>query len=83
MRLEAGPLERRFFGVVVVVGGSEVLLRLTKESLGLRWLRVHASERRRNVEVVVGPTGAVLAREVLLVAAQMYKHVAQKENRRA
>ena len=68
MCLEAGPLERRLFGIVVVVGGPQVLLRLTQEALGLRRLRVDAAECRRHVEVVVGPTGAVFAREVLLAA---------------
>ena len=68
MCLEAGPLERRLFGIVVVVGGPQVLLRLTQEALGLRRLRVDAAECRRHVEVVVGATGAVFAREVLLAA---------------
>ena len=64
--LEADPFKRRFLCIIVIVGSTKVFLGLSQETLRLRWLRVDATERRRNVEVC--STGAVLAREVLLVA---------------
>ena len=67
MRLEADPLVGGLADLVVVVRRPQVLLRLTQEALRLRRLRVAATERGRDVEVVAGAR-AVLAREVLLVS---------------